>query len=316
VSVVVSVDGGKTWVEHPALPQAMDRLKLLAVDPQQPDRVLAALLRDGAADTLFLSDDQGKSFRDYAEVQALTGVAFDPSGRVYVADVGDGSSVGDEPSGGVFTAAALGQPLARLPSPDDSYAGLDCISYEPQSKKLMVCKGNRLGLLDPESGSFEERTRLDLTESLLQCEGVDIKGLCEPQLNAGSSWCCSQHYPFTPFCGEYDVTRAGNKRVYCGLSGRTQDESIGLGPEKSDAGSAAADAGTRDGGSRDVDDKAPVDAGRDAGKAGRDAGKQATHSDKGCVTASHARSSRFCSGLLTGLVLLGLVLRRAGKRRT
>jgi hypothetical protein len=222
-----SDDDGTSWTEH-ALPKEQERLNLLAVDPTHPDRVLAAISRDGAADTLLLSSDGGASFASYFEPRAVGGVTFDETGRVFVADIGDGAEL--EVDGGLFTAARLGEPLVKVPNT----AGVDCVVYQPRGRRLFVCHGDRFGVLDPRTGALDELLRLDQVTDFIACPGKDLHAICQNQLNSGPSWCCAGHYPFTPLCGEYDVTtRPDNGRVFCGLSGREYDRpaDAGTAPE-------------------------------------------------------------------------------------
>jgi MYXO-CTERM domain-containing protein len=229
--VVTSEDGGKTWTDAgtPAADQ-QEGFTLLAVDPLEPKRVLATVYRDSATDTLLLSEDAGKTFKSYGDVGETRGAVFAPDGRVFVGDAGS------DPVGGVWTAARLGAPLTLIAGSTP----VDCIGYKADLGKLEVCLGSRFGLLDPGTGVFDELTSLVKTDDLLDCPGVDMLAVCKTQLNAGASWCCAGHYPFTPFCGEYDVTSVDGRRVYCGTSGRVLDQMNGLGPTGSDA-----DAGTK-----------------------------------------------------------------------
>lgn len=320
-TVAVSDDGGKTWIQQPAVPAEQDRLKLVAVDPLNVDRVLAVVEVTDAPDTLLLSDDKGKSFRSYGQINDFSGVAFDPQGRVFIADAGDGSSAASDPSGGVWTAAKLGDSLARVPSTGDPIASIDCVAYDPDSKQLKVCMAQRFGLLDPVSGEYSELTRLDLIERLAQCEGRDLKAICEPQLNAGASWCCTGHFPFTPFCGDYDVTKRDGRRVFCGLSGRVQDEANGNGPVRADAGMSDAgtvggmEAGTPDS-SRPTQTETPRDAGRDAGKRAPPVQEPSRRNDSGGCAAVGGDPGTGLPTLcvLVLAVLLGRLTRRGWRR--
>ncbi|MET0339422.1 MAG: sialidase family protein [Polyangiales bacterium] len=233
-SVTSSEDGGKTWTEHP-LPDALQDLSLVAVDPTAPNRVLAAIKRSDIPDRLFLSEDGAKTFREYGTVQETSGVTFAPDGRVFIGDAGN-ASAGSTP-GGVYTAAKLGQPLTKVPASTPVQSDdVDCIDYDAAAKKLRVCKLHRFGELDWTTGAFTELTQIEATAGLLECPGKDVKAICEPQLNAGSSWCCTGHYPFTGFCGEWDIRTQRGKRVACGLSGREADIAAGRGPMINDAG--------------------------------------------------------------------------------
>lgn len=232
--VAVSDDGGKTWSESKALPTNQEFMTLLAADPTQPDRVLGVVTSDGP-DALFVSEDKGKTFKAYGTVQEASGATFGPGGRVYIGDAGGATE------GGVLTAAKLGQPLTKLPSTDFGSPSADCVDYDARTNKLRVCKLNRLGELNPETGAFTELVQFESVAGLLQCENQDIKAVCEGQLNAGPSWCCTGHYPFTGFCGEWDITEARGRRVACGLSGRAAEIEAGRGPTLPPSGS---DAGT------------------------------------------------------------------------
>ena len=235
-SVVTSDDGGKTWRELPVTAAQQD-LSLLAVDPLDANRLLASIPSDDAPDRLLYSDNGGKSFRDYGTVQQTSGVTFAPDGRMFVGDAGDSASF--DAQGGVYMAARLGQPLTKLKPGDTEAPDVDCIDFNARSQKLNVCKLHRYGELDLSTGVFTEVTQIEKVAKLLECPNKDIKAVCEKQLNAGPAWCCTGHYPFTPFCGDYDVRTANGRRVSCGISGREADIAAGRGPLSADAGVGA-----------------------------------------------------------------------------
>jgi hypothetical protein len=300
--LVGSTDGGKTWSAPVPLPPPEadgEDFVLLAIDPSEPKRVLATRYHDSAPDTLVLSQDGGKTFAHYQEIQETSAVTFGADGRIYVADAGDSSS--PAAVGGLWTAAKLGEPLTKVAG--TQY--LDCADFDAASGKLFACQRDKFGLLDPVSGAFEKLAQIDTVASLLECPGVDMAGACSSQLNAGASWCCAGHYPFTPFCGQYDVTMRGTQRLYCGLSGRAYDQMSGRGPV--DAG--VADAGT------------PVvtpDAG--GGAAASDAGPteptRAAKSDDGCSLSMGTRHGSPLAVLASLSVLLVALVRRAHRVRS
>jgi len=317
--IVTSEDGGTTWTEAGTLPaDQQEGLTLLAVDPLEPKRLLAVLFRDNAPDSLILSEDAGKTFKPYADVGETRGVAFAPDGRVFIADAGDTSST---MTGGVWTAPKLGQPLTVLPG--DTAA--DCVEYKADVSKLQVCRGPRFGLMDPSTGEFEQLIRMADVPDLIDCPGTDMFAVCQTQLNAGASWCCAGHYPFTPFCGEYDVTMFQGRKLYCGLSGRTLDQSNGLGPDGAgvvDAGAKpSVDAGkpvARDGGTLNTNNGGPALV--DAEPAKRDAGKTdstpatVSKSDGGCACAVPNTGAGFGRGLSWTLAGFAVLLVRARRR--
>ncbi|HEX5659847.1 MAG TPA: hypothetical protein VFX59_21780 [Polyangiales bacterium] len=201
--------------------------------------MFAANYRDSATDTLLLSEDGGASFRSYADVREISGLAFAPDGRLFVGDAGDSSS--NTATGGLWTAARTGEPLTLLAGTQF----VDCLDWDREANLLRACKRDHFGTLDPVTGVFSERARLDTVAAQLSCPGTDVVAACGAQLNAGASWCCSGHYPFTPFCSAYDVTIEGAQRVYCGLAGQEFDRNAGRAP-RADSGTppaAIADAG-------------------------------------------------------------------------
>ena len=313
VVLVASDDGGATWRETGTLPDSGNTdAVLLGIDPVDPDRLLAVDYADAGPDALIVSTDQGKTFRAYGAVAAASGVAFAPDGRVFVADAGD-----QDAEGGVWTAPRLGDPLVKIESTDRT----DCIGFEPESGKLRVCKAHRFGLMDPATGAFEELTRLDKVQSLVECPEVDVHAECETQLNSGSSWCCTGHYAFTPFCGSYDVTKVGNKSVYCGSSGRQYDIENGRGPAPDVNPDVSAEA---DGGSPAVNGGRARDAGtrRDAGGGDDDQGATASTGaprsgggEGGCAVRTGEPSTSSVGGLLLSLGALLIVLGRRLRRR-
>lgn len=321
--LVGSSDGGKTWSDPVMLPMA-DNFVLLAIDPNEPKRILASEYRDNAPDTLMLSEDSGKTWSMYAQIQETSGITFAPDGRVFVSDSGDAS--GGSAIGGLWTAAKLGDPLVAV-------AGttlLDCVQFDPTSKKLFVCKRDTVGLMDPTSGAFEKLIDLVHVSALIDCPGTDIAAACKDQLNAGASWCCTGHYPCTAFCGQYDVTMHDGMRLYCGVSGRAYDESIGLTcdnpgdggvPSSPDAGSASG--GNISGGSSESDARVATHQDASVGHLDGsvnhdDAGATVTPStggDGGCAVAVPTKRERSGAGVLVSVGFLLTVLGRSLRRR-
>lgn len=316
--VGTSEDGGKSWAEHMLVdpPDGM-KVRLLAIDPTNPDRVLAVHYSDSATDKLLVSTDKGVTYQPYAEVDHYSGHVFTPEGRIFISSTRDSSP---NATGGLHTAANLGEPLMKLPSSAD----LDSVALGPD-QKLYGSKLQAFGTLDPTTGAFTEVTRLERVSGQIECPGKDVAALCEEQMNSGVSWCCAGHYPFTPFCDAYDVTRTKNgKQVLCGLSGQKYDEMAGRKPETGDAGtSSARDAG---GATSKPDVSAPIDAGKpDAGARPSDdeddtdddvnAGPKAKQSDDGC-SANPAGEHSSRGALFGALGLSLLLLRRARRRRS
>lgn len=303
--VVRSDDGGKTWSSGAALPAELsETFSLVAVDPNEPKRLLGATTDDLAADVLWISEDEGSTFQKHGQLRELTGVAFASDGSVYVSDQGDAMDVG-----GLWTAPALGQTLTKVPET----ASLDCVSWSQAKNAFYVCQGDRVRLFDPASTSFvgENVVRISEVGGQLSCPGRDVAAICQDQLNLGASWCCTGHYPCTPFCSAYDVTTSSSgQRVFCGtsglaydiMSGRTCDSESASG----DGGAgAAADAGSHDAGS--------LDAGaRDGGTTDAATVKDqpSRKSDSGCSIGERRPRSESVGGALASLGLVLLLLGR------
>lgn len=305
--VLVSDDDGKTWREHP-LPTEQEALNLLAVDPGNPDTVLAVVGRDNQADSLLLSRDQGATFQPYGDFRTVSDVTFGPDGRVYVADAGD--SGGDDTQGGLYTASKLGEPLVRV----GSTQYIECVHYQALTGKMFACNRDRFGELDPSTGTIKELTRIDTVSSFLQCPGKDIQVACELQLNAGASWCCAGHYPFSRVCDEYNVTkRPDGARVYCGLAGREYDmpSDAGTGaPPRIDSGVSLPDAAVGAG---------LPDASGTTTSVSRDSGGPAPHGrpskSSGCAAGGSAAPSSPASIATWGMMLFALSWIRRRHRR-
>ncbi|HEX5657263.1 MAG TPA: hypothetical protein VFX59_08705 [Polyangiales bacterium] len=298
--IVKSDDGGKSWSSGPALPaEQTESFSLVAVDPNNPERLLAASTDDVAADVLLLSEDAGASFQEYAQLRELTGVAFGPDGAVYVGDQGDAVD-----AGGIWKAAQLGQPLTKLAGT----AGIDCVTWSQAKSAFYVCQGDRVRLFDPASASFvgDDVVRISKVPEVLSCPNADIGAVCQDQLNLGASWCCTGHYPCTPFCSGYDVTisKTTGQRVFCGVSGIAYDEMAGRSCEmesaNTDGGVPPVDASVRDGSVRDAGTI-------DAGKVTDDTPRK---KDDGCTLAA----SRKSDGVLISFAL-ALLAGRLRRRR-
>lgn len=309
--VAISDDRGKTWQEHPLAepPQNYD-VRLLAIDPTQPDRVLAVHYGSSARDKLLLSTDKGATYQPWAEVNEASSVAFMPDGRVYI---GDGADLLEDPFGGLYSAAKLGDPLMKVG--DESY--IDCLQYRASDQKLFACQRDKFGTVDPTTGVFTALTSFPQVSELLDCPNQNSHDVCEEELNSGLSWCCAGHYPFTEFCGDYDVTMSRGRGVLCGLSGRAYE-----------AGDAGTDAGASDAGTR-LDAGSKVDAGaRDAAVARRDAASEGNEDDEGeddiaatpkkddgCTLRAPATSAQSFATGLTSAALLWLALGSRRRRR-
>jgi hypothetical protein len=318
-SVLVSDDRGKTWRDSGALPEAQHNLTLLGVDPLDPKRLLAVRQTNSMGDVLLLSTDEGATFTEYATIGTAIAAVFGAKGELYVGD----SAAFTATKGGVWSAPRLGEPLTRIPDTSE----VVCLGTAPEPGKLRVCQGPTFGLLDIASGAFEALQGFKDVKELLDCSsaGVDTKQVCESQLNAGPSWCCTGHWPETEFCGQYDISMVRGNTVYCGLEGRRYDADnrgpgVDAGMSMSGRDGGVSDAGRtppRDAGSAQANPKG--DAGADAATAdGSDDevdAPKAQSKDDGCAIAPGSSSDSAPLSALASLSVLLLALVRARARR-
>jgi hypothetical protein len=288
--VTSSDDGGKTWT-NTRLSGEFDALNLIAVDPTNPDRLLGALSRDGGPDRLLISTDRGVTFKDYLNgLRAISGATFDPTGRVFIGDVGDATS--EDTVGGLYTAAKLGDPLTKIAGTQT----IDCVHHDAQTGKLYVCQAEKFGVADPTTGKVTNLVSINTVPEILTCPGRDMVEECKEQLNEGPSWCCAGHFPFTPFCGQYDVTQtASGRRVFCGKSGREYDSPPDAGAPESLSLEHASVGEER--------------------RASADDGVEARATTQGCALQPGADDRENALGLLlSGLSVLLVMMRRARRR--
>jgi hypothetical protein len=310
--IASSDDGGKSWQDH-VLPSSADEriFRLLALDPNNPDRVLALRYAENVRDQLLVSSDKGATYQQWAEVDQVSGVAFGADGRVFISGTNDSL---EQSSGGLYTAAAIGEPLRKLPASPS----LDCVHYRALDQKLFGCELERFGTLDANTGAFTPLTGLEQVPSLVACPGKSVRDLCEAQLNSDPSWCCAGHFPFTPFCGDYGVTtsRAGKSQL-CGLPGRDYDERP-RSPLNADGGSS--DGGAANDARADV-----VPVGRDAavardagidGSAGRSGDERDDKKRHGCALSASSLDVEWPGAAFASLGLLLIALSRRFRKRT
>jgi hypothetical protein len=293
----VSDDDGQTWQEF-ALGAVDGTFRLQAIDPTNPDRIVATISRDadsgGSADSddsVLVSSDRGEHFAEYMKLTEIGGVAFAPDGRVWIGDLGDPMHPMQAP-GGVWFAANLDATPVRLAM---ATYPVQCLGYNRANDTLYACQHFAFGTVDAQSGAFSSLIKLTEVSDFVQCDGVDSAAACEMQLC--SAYCGFGHFARAPMCQAYDTDT-------CGVPVAAM--------EWAELG-ASADAGTR----------AAGDAGTDAGLVASSASLkgQDLHADKsktlpndsGCSVASpgareaHAPLRAFAFLLLT---FIGCSLRR------
>jgi len=191
-----SDDLAATWTEH-GFPTTNGTVRLEAVDPIDPDRLLVSVARPNAGTTLHLSRDAGATFARYLELAALGGVAITPEGEVYLGDAGDVS--GARTTGGLYRAASLAEAPQRV---TDAYA-VQCLAYRPSDATLFACDRYVFGTVDRESGELRPLLKLNAVERFVECPGTDVGAQCEAPMRQG--YCGLSHFPCAPICDRFMV---------------------------------------------------------------------------------------------------------------
>lgn len=184
---------GERWTEHALGEVDGIAMRIEAVDPRDPDRILVSVERMLEPDTLRISQDAGASFEDWLAIPRVGGVAVAPDGRVWVGDAG--STYGGEP-GGLYAAAGLD----RMPNLVHDAHAVHCLAYVPEHESLLLCELNRAGFVDVDTLAFEERFSIEKLGEVLECPGQDR---CAECLVLGR-WCSPGYYPDAPICNSCD----------------------------------------------------------------------------------------------------------------
>ena len=235
-SLRYSDDNAATWTSHywgPITDRA--QLRLVAVDPNNPDRVVVMLQRttEMAPDDLYYSDKRGEpdSFVKIGSVMELAGTVFLPDGSLVYGD-------NDQTTPGLFKVVKLGDPPVKL---SEAYK-VSCLTYDAATDRLYVCADWRFGTIDRANGEMTTLFDIRKAELLLECAGEpDMKEQCAVALNS-PNFCDITHYPESPLCmkhfgttGFADSSAGGGADAAAGVAG--------MGAGMAGAGSAAAGSG-------------------------------------------------------------------------
>lgn len=197
-AIRISDDDAQTWQEHPI--QINDgTLRLEAVDPTDSERLVVSINRDGADDSILVSDDAGETFRDYLELAELGGVASAGDGRFWFGEAGNGRDMRK----GVFATQSLAKPATLLPKADYS---VSCLRHRAEDDEVYACKLLEVGTIAAD-GSFATVIALKEVPALVTCEGVDMSAACEAQLCA--EYCGPGHFASAPMCAAYETLACG-----------------------------------------------------------------------------------------------------------
>lgn len=198
-SVRVSDDDGKTWSEDKFdLLDPMDKsnpvFKLVAVDPENPDRVLGRVSRGAGKDALVLSTQKGKtgSWKMIAEPVELGGAAFTPDGKLFYGE-------SDSMQRGLYVIESEGAEPKRI----NSDVRVFCVNYDEANQRLLGCANNYwFGTFDMASGALTPMLDMRCTEHAVKCaDKPEIQELCQPP---GVEFCKLDHWVIAPICSMYD----------------------------------------------------------------------------------------------------------------
>lgn len=199
----VSDDLGETWTEH-EFGQTDGTVRLEAVDPKNPDRIVVVVDHEGsssgvagAPDDILISDDQGATFTTWTSVVSFGGLAIAPDGRAWFGDTGDSSGL--EGTNGLFAAASLGAKATLL----SSELHVTCLHYLPAAKRLFACDRFEAGFVIPDDGTYTQSFAFREVASFIDCPDRDLPMACERQLLSG--WCGITHFPEADLCCNYSA---------------------------------------------------------------------------------------------------------------
>jgi hypothetical protein len=199
--VRVSDDNAKTWAEYEfgaadqfGVPNTYAEMKIVAVDPTNPDHIVASVVRPMELDDLVYSASQGKpgSWVKLAQVKDLKAVAFTPDGKLFFGD-------GDQETPGLFTLDKLSDMPKQL---NDSWM-VDCLRYDTPHNRMYACSRWRFGTADLSSGAFTPLLDMRTAEQFVECPAeMPMAGRCQQQLLG--AYCGPGHYEYAPVCSVYD----------------------------------------------------------------------------------------------------------------
>jgi hypothetical protein len=198
--VRVSDDNGMNWSEQDFGPpdqygpkDPLADVRVLAVDPSNPDHIVASVTRDMDVDDLVYSPSQGKagSWMPLAQVTTLQAAAFKPDGSLLFGD-------DDQSTPGLFVIDKLGDKPRQLNK--DWKVG--CLQYDAAHSRMYACHDWQFGTADPTTGAFQVMLDMRKADKFVECPGKPPAAqTCQAQLLA--AYCGISHYPDAPLCSGY-----------------------------------------------------------------------------------------------------------------
>lgn len=285
----VSDDMGASFREH-AHAQPLPQFKLVAVDPGNADRIVLSSSTSDDMATVFVSEDQGVTLREFLKVTKLAGVAFAPDGRLFIG--AEGSHQLLMAPHGLWMATSIDSTPVLL-----NEDRVHCVTYAPLTDTLYVCRSCTVGTVDPSSGAFQQLTSFWDAREFASCDGVDSATACERELCENY---CKDHYASAPLCAQFSGPQCGPTGMNMGMcDDGTAGPALPMGgtPSSSSGGSSA-----------------PVLGSAAAGPAAPVAPPgQATRPSAGCSALPPARG-RFAFGWLGLTASCAALLQRSRRR--
>ena len=314
--VRVSDDEAMTWTEYEFGPadqfgtkNPLAEMKILAVDPTNPDTLVASVSRSEDVDDLVYSPMQGKpgTWVKIGEAKEIRGAAFDAEGKLYFGD-------NDQSSPGFFVVDKLGD----MPKQLNNAWKVGCIGYDAEGKRMFACHDWEFGTVNVSDGTFSSTLDMRSAEAFVECPGEEAMSMrCQTQLLA--AYCGQNHYEYAPVCSVYDSARpwfmpmagagggaAGTAPATAGsaapvVAGTTAVSAAGVGASSSAAGTVAIPAAGS--GAQSI-------AGTTGTTPGPGSGKKS-----GCsCMAVGAHHTSLPAGLLASVAALGLAYARRRRR--
>lgn len=195
----VSEDNGTTWMEHEFGHEDAQDVRILAIDPNDPNRIVVSILKDvdkvvlpNPPDELWYSPSRGAagSFMKVAQVGVARGAVFAADGMLYYGD-----DATDTP--GLYTVHKLGEPAMQVGSDP-----ISCLGYDALKKRMYACSGYEFGTIDPTSGALTPLLDKRQVTQFVECPGLAPAEMrCREQMVA--NYCAYGHYWQAPICAPY-----------------------------------------------------------------------------------------------------------------
>jgi MYXO-CTERM domain-containing protein len=304
----VSDDDAETFETFPFGDTGGGAFRLVAVDPTNPDRIVALRDREGEPDDLLVSSDRGETFTDYLPLTNFGAIALASDGRVFIGE--SGLSTDPSASTGLWSAANLDtapQKLAEYP--------VQCLDYQEASDTLFVCQRWSFGTADTEDGTFTETMKFTTVPDFVTCDGIDMPATCEAQMCG--DYCGPGHFAQAPLCEAYDQPYCGPCVAAMETEGAeecTSGGASGAGAVDAGAGEAgsgpAAGAGSGAGGRAGGGEGGNGAAGNGAAGGGNDGGD-----DGGCSISASGPAHAHTGNWLAALASVAWIARKRRRAR-